>query len=496
MEMAPGMSGAAGGGEERSVDRMSATDAGFYYGESEDTPLHVGSVSVFEGPAPAYGDLVRLLLGKLPQVPRYRQRVRPVPLHLGRPLWVDDPHFQILYHVRHTAVPTPGGDEQLRNLAGRVLGQRLDMAKPLWEVWLVEGLENDRWAIISKVHHCMVDGVAGTDLLQLLFDLDPTADHPEPQDWTPQRDPSALDLVTGAVVDTITHPIRRLTSLPRVTGISQSARQLVGSGRSLTTTASQLTRQATTPLARTLTGPIGPHRRWAWTDAELDEFKTVRKALGGSLNDVVLTAITRGFRDLLQHRGALADNVVVRSMVPVSVRKPGERGTLNNQVSAVFVDLPVGEADPVQRLTRIRRQMDDYKKTIQAVDARSIIAMGDYVWPSLLAMGVRTGMQAGQSWCQAVTTNVPGPRVPLYVLGRRMCSTHAYVPIAGGIRISIGIFSYLTSLTFGINADFDAFPDVDVLSEGIRHGIDELLTRAGSQPAAASPSGPPASTSR
>jgi diacylglycerol O-acyltransferase / wax synthase len=467
------------------VDRMSPTDAGFFYAESENTPLHVGSVAVFEGPAPTYGDLVRLLVGKLPQVPRYRQRVRPVPMNVGRPMWVDDPHFQILYHVRHTAVPKPGSDEQLRNLAGRVLGQRLDMAKPLWEVWLVEGLEDDRWAIISKVHHCMVDGVAGTDLMQLMFDIDPEASHPEPQPWSPQRDPSDLGLVAGAVTETVTHPLRRMTSLPSGGDIARTAKGLLGSGRSLATSLPGLARQAATPLARTLTGPIGPHRRWAWTDARLDEFKQVRAGLGGSLNDVVLTAITRGFRDLLQGRGALADGVVVRSMVPVSVRKPGERGSLNNQVTAVFVDLPVGEPDPVVRLQRIRAQMDEYKKTMQAVDARSIIAMGDFVAPMLLSLGVRAAMQTGQLWCQAVTTNVPGPRVPLYVLGRRMLSTHAYVPIAGGMRVSIGIFSYLSSMTFGINADFDSFPDVDVLSRGIRAGLDELVALAGSRPAAA-----------
>jgi diacylglycerol O-acyltransferase len=467
------------------VDRMSATDAGFFYAESENTPLHVGSVAVFEGPAPSYGDVVRLLLGKLPQVPRYRQRVRPVPMQLGRPMWVDDPHFQILYHVRHTALPRPGSDEQLRNLAGRVLGQRLDMAKPLWEVWLVEGLENGRWAIISKVHHCMVDGIAGTDLMQQIFDVDPDAAHPEPKDWTPQRDPSSLGLMTGAVLDTMTNPVRQLTSMPALGGAGRTAKGLLNSSRTLATALPQLARQAATPLARTLTGPIGPHRRWAWTDGQFEEFKAVRTALGGTVNDVVLTAITRGFRDLLAGRGALAENVVVRSMVPVSVRRPGERGTLDNRVSAVFVDLPVGEAHPAERLTRIRRQMDDYKRTMQAVDARSIIAMGDFVAPTLLAMGVRSAMQMGQFWAQAVTTNVPGPRVPLYVLGRRMCSTHAYVPIAGGTRISIGIFSYLNTMTFGINADFDAFPDIDVLAGGIRRGIDELTEIAGKESAAA-----------
>ena len=467
------------------MDRMNATDAFFYFAESANTPLHVGSVSIFEGPAPAYGDLVRLLLAKLPTVPRYRQRVREVPMQLGRPLWVDDAHFQILYHVRHTAVPSPGDEEQLRNLAGRILGQRLDMAKPLWEVWLVEGLTDDRWALISKVHHCMIDGVAGTDLMQMIFDLKPDAEHPAPAEWEPEQPPSSVELLAGAVVDTMTGPVRQVTSLPGVGSAVRTAKGMLGSTRSMVSGVPALARQATTPLARGLNGPIGPHRRWAWTDADLRSVKTVRAALGGSVNDVVLTAITAGFRDLLRSRGAVGERTVVRTMVPVSVRRPAERGQLGNRIAAVFLDLPVGRADPVERLTAVRRQMDDYKRGLQAVDARSIIAMGDFVAPTLLALGVRSAMQTGQLWCQAVTTNVPGPRVPLYVLGRRMSSTHAYVPIAGGTRVSIGIFSYLDTITFGLNADFDAFPDIDVLAGGIRRGLDELVALAEKETSAA-----------
>lgn len=474
------------------MDRMSALDSGFYFAESENTPMHVGSVAVFDGPAPTYGDVVRLLLSKLPLVPRYRQRVREVPMQLGRPLWVDDPHFQILYHVRHTAVPRPGGDEQLRNLAGRVLGQRLDMSKPLWELYLVEGLEEDRWAIISKVHHCMVDGVAGTDLMQLMFDLSPDATHEEPKDWTPQRDPSTLSLVAGALTDGVSNPLRQLASMPGVGTAVRAAKDVAGSAGTLASTVPSLAKQAITPTARSLNGHIGPHRRWAWTSGKFEEFKAVRTALGGTVNDVVLTAITSGFRDLLKGRGELSsEKLVVRSMVPVSVRRPGERGALDNRVSAVFVDLPVGLPDPVDRLASIRAQMDEYKRAMQAVDARSIIAMGDFVAPTLLSLGVRAALQAGQFWCQAVTTNVPGPRVPLYVLGSRMRSAYAYVPIAGGTRCSIGIFSYLDTMTFGINADFDAYPDVDVLSGGIRRGVEQLLDRArAGRPAA--PDEPPA----
>jgi WS/DGAT/MGAT family acyltransferase len=451
---------------------MSVTDAGFFFAEGENTPMHVGSVSVFEGPAPGYGDLVRLLLGKLPQVPRYRQRVRTVPLNLGRPLWVDDEHFQILYHVRHTAVPRPGSAEQLRNLAGRVLGQRLDMAKPLWEVWLVEGLADDRWAIISKVHHCMVDGVAGTDLLQLIFDLDPAAGHPAPVAWNPEPGPSAVSVLAGGVEEMIEQPVRLLADGLR--HVVRDPGDVVRRGRAVGSVLPGVARGLRMPVPRSLNGPIGPHRRWAWVDTTFDEVKRVRRAHGGTINDVVLTAVTAGFRELLLQRGELTDDMVVRAMVPVSVRRRSERGALDNQISAVFVELPVGEPDPITRLSRVRGQMDEQKKLMGALDARAILAMGELVAPTLMAAGTRAASRAGQQFMQVTATNVPGPRVPLYVLGRQMQELHAYVPINMGSRISIGIYSYLDAMTFGLNADFDAFPDVDVLAAGIRHGMDTL----------------------
>ncbi len=340
----------------------------------------------------------------------------------------------------------------------------------------------------------MVDGVAGSDLMQLMFDPTPDTEHGEPKDWTPQRNPSNLALVAGALNDALTHPMQQLASMPSLNHTLRAAKELASSGKSIASTVPSLAKQAITPTARSLNGPIGPHRRWAWTDGRFEEFKNVRKAFGGTVNDVVLTAITGGFRDLLQARGELSsEKLVVRSMVPVSVRRPDQRGTLNNQISAVFVDLPVGLADPVDRLASIRGQMDEYKKGLQAVDAPSIIALGDFVAPTLLSMGVRAALQAGQMWCQAVTTNVPGPRIPLYVLGKRMVTATAYVPIAGGTRCSIGIFSYLDTVTFGINADFDGYPDVDVLSGGIRRGIEELLALAAKQPDSKQPdSGPEA----
>jgi WS/DGAT/MGAT family acyltransferase len=325
----------------------------------------------------------------------------------------------------------------------------------------------------------MVDGVAGSDLMQLMFDVSPDATHEAPRDWSPQRTPTGAGMVAGALAEAVAHPVRQISSMPAVGGPGRLARQLLDQGKTVASTLPSLAKQALTPTARSLNGPIGPHRRWAWTSSDFAELKEVRTALGGTVNDAVLAAIATGFRDLLQGRGELSsDRLVVRTMVPVSVRSDSQRGTMNNQISCVFVDLPVGNPDPLARLESIRGQMDEYKKAMQAVDVPSIIGMGDYVAPTLLALGVRAALTAGQVWCQAVTTNVPGPPIPLYVLGRRMCSTYAYVPIAGGTRCSIGIFSYQQTMTFGINADFDAFADVDVLSAGIRRGIDELLEHA------------------
>jgi diacylglycerol O-acyltransferase len=456
------------------MERMSTLDAGFYFMEHENVPMHVGSVAVFEGPEPAYGDVVRLLVSKLPQVPRYRQRVRTAPLNLSRPAWVDDEHFEVLYHVRHTAVPAPGGSEQLRNLAGRVFAQRLDLAKPLWEMWLVGGLEGGRWAMLSKVHHCMIDGVAGWDLAAALLDARPDAELGPPGSWTPEQGPSTRWMVLDGLRDTVAAPFQQLARVPALARNLPTRQEAVEFARGLPGTA----RRLSGPAASALNGPTGPHRRWEWTQVSLDEVKRVRKAFGGTVNDVVLTSVTRGFRDLLADRGELAGTKVVRTLVPVSVRAESERGTLNNRVSAVLVNLPVSEPDPLIRLAHVREQMDDIKDTRQAVGAQALTEIAGFAAPTLLALGSRFGFRFPQPLMQTVTTNVPGPQFPLYMLGRQMTEIHPYVPIASNIRISIGILSYLGQLNFGINADFDSMPDIAVLTGGIRNGIDELLARA------------------
>ncbi len=453
---------------------MSAVDAGFYFLEDENVPMHVGSVAVFEGPAPAYGDLVRLLVTKLPLVPRYRQRARAVPLHLGQPVWCDDEHFQILYHVRPTAVPAPGGAEQLRNLAGRLFAQRLDPAKPLWEMWLVEGLESGRWALISKVHHCMVDGVAGMDLATTLVDSHP-APEPGTVEWTPRPGPSPVHVIAGGLRDAALEPLARV---PRLVRNLPTRREVFGFARGLVTSA----RRLVSPSARVLNGPVGPHRRWEWVQADLDEVKGVRKAFGGTVNDVVLAAVTRGFRDLLAERAELTDGQVVRALVPVSVRAEHDRGRLTNQVSAVLVNLPVGEPDPVARLARLREQMDDLKNNRQAVGAQALTELAGFAAPTLLATRTRLTFRYPQSLMQTVATNVPGPQFPMHLLGRRLVEAYPYVPIAYNLRISVGIFSYLDQLNFGITADFDAVPDIAVLGLGIGEGIGELVRLANPRP--------------
>ena len=457
---------------------MSSLDAGFYFIEDENVPMHVGSVLVFDGPVPSYGDVIRLFVSRLDAVPRYRQKVKALPFHVGRPVWVDDDHFNILYHVRHTAVPSPGGEDQLRNLAGRLFAQKLDDKKPLWEAWLVEGLEGGRWAIISKVHHCMIDGVSGTDMLQLMLDFKRESALPEPREWTPAPQPSTLDLVVDGVRDAVVTPVQHLSALPALARNLRSFNEIVDFGKTVLGSLPGTARRLVTRAATSLNGPIGPHRRWVWARANLAEIKQVRKAAGGTVNDVILTAITRGFRDLLEKRGELTEGMVVRTMVPVSMRKADQHNELNNRVSAVLVNLPVGEADPVKRLASIRAQMDDLKSSRQAAGADVITNLSNFAAPTLMALGSRTAMRFPQQILQTVTTNVPGPRIPLYMLGRPLVEMFPYVPVASTIRITVGIFSYLDRFTFGINADFDGVPDVQLLADGIRAGFDEMVALA------------------
>ncbi len=457
------------------MQRLSPLDASFLHIEDDSNPMHIGSTVIFQGPPPRHDEVMRMVAAKLPLVPRYRQRVRMVPLELGRPVWVDDRHFNLEYHVRHTALPAPGSDLQLRNLVGRVMSQMLDRHKPLWELWVVEGLEGGHWAIITKSHHAMVDGVSGTDLMAVLLDAARDTEHDEPPPFRPAAEVSQVEFVGAALAERLTSPYEALRSArSMVMRPRRLLQETLSTGRGLTSLAGLARPTSVTSL----NGPIGPHRRYTWARGTVSEVKAIRSALGGTLNDVVLAAITQGFRELLLSRGEPVEGRTVRTMVPVSVRKDNQQGDYDNRVSAMFAELPVGVADPVERLHGITRQLQGLKDSQQAVAGEVLTSLAGFAPPALLSAGARLAIRMPQRNLNTVTTNVPGPRVPLYAVGRRMLEAFPYVPIAGQIRTGVAIFSYLDTLNFGVTGDYDSMPDLDVLARGITDGLGDLTKAA------------------
>jgi WS/DGAT/MGAT family acyltransferase len=456
---------------------MTPLDASFLHIEDGVSHMHIASVAIFEGPEPPFDAFVDRLRGKLPLVPRYRQIVRFVPFNMGRPVWVDDPHFNLDYHVRHTALPAPGGEGELRRLVGRVMSQQLDRSKPLWEVWVVQGLEAGHWALLSKVHHCMVDGVSGTDLLGVLLDSSPAGVEPDADMWRPAVAPSSSALAMQALTELVRSPYEQARAVRAATRVPRHAaaqlREVASGMRGMTT----LVRA--TPRS-TLNGPIGPHRRWAWGSTTVDDIKIVRKATGATFNDVILAALTRGYRDLLLARRESVDRPV-RTLVPVSVRPrdPSGRavgdGTYQNRVSAMFANLPVGLEDPLARLAAVSAQLAGLKESKQAVAGEALTALSGFAPPMLLAMGTRLATRYPQRHLNTVTTNVPGPQIPLYAVGRRMLRAYPYVPLAGQLRVGVAVFSYDGHVTIGVTGDYDTAPDIDVLCHGFEAGMTEML---------------------
>ena len=463
-------------------DRLSPLDASFLHVEDDVSHMHIGSVAVFEGPQPPFADLVDMVESKLDLVPRYRQRVRFVPLELGRPVWVDDEHFNLEYHLRHTALPKPGGETELRRLVGRVMSQQLDRARPLWEIWVVEGLEDGRWAMVAKTHHALVDGVSGTDLLAVIMDQSPNAVRPARlREWTPQPAPSSLQLMADSLENVVRSPYEQMRALRAQTRMVRRvlayAMEVVGGLVAL----GGLVRP--TPVS-SLNGPLGPHRRYAWASTSVEDIKRVRRAFGGTFNDVVLASITNGFRELLLSRDEDVERVV-RTLVPVSVRprdasgKAIGDGTFENRVSAMFAELPVDIEDPVLRLELISEQMKGLKESRQAVAGEALTSMSGFAPPMLLAVGMRLATRAAQRNVNTVTTNVPGPQFPLYAAGRRMLRAFPYVPLAGQVRLGVAIFSYDGEVNFGITGDYDTTEDIDVLAGGIEDGMTQMLKACG-----------------
>ena len=470
------------------MDPLTPQDASFLNVEDEVSHMHIGSAAIFEGPTPSREELLAAVAAKLHLVPRYRQKVRVPPLHVGPPVWIDDTHFNLDYHVRRTALASPGGEDELRALVGRVMSQQLDRTKPLWEMWVAEGLGAGRWALVSKTHHCMVDGVAATDLGSVLLDEEraPARDPSPP--WRPAPEPSRVQLSTQPLVRRLTSPMQLLSAAGEAVRGPRQAAELALHTVQGTVNMRSLLRPA--PRS-SLNGSIGPHRRWDWASGRLSDVKTVREGLGGTINDVVLAAISRGFRDLLLARGEDPGRRIVRSLVPVSVRRPQDRGSYDNRVSAMYAELPVGIEDPVKRLDSVRTQMDGLKRSHQAVAGEVLVSLSGFAPALLLALGTRLALRLPQRSLNTVTTNVPGPQHPLYLTGRRMLEVIPYVPLAGHVRVGVAIFSYDGSLKFGVTGDYDTAPDIRVLCEGIEAGMDELLAasrRRDAPPARSAPS--------
>jgi diacylglycerol O-acyltransferase / wax synthase len=458
------------------MQRLSSQDASFLHVEDSVSHMHIGVVGILEGPAPSYEAFAKRVEAHLPNVLRYRQTVRFVPLALGRPVWVDDPHFNLRYHLRRTALPAPGGDDELRALVGRVMSHQLDRHRPLWEMWVIEGLSEGRWALISRLHHSMVDGVAGAELLSAILDEAPDPAPAAITPWRPERQPSGAELAARALAHRAASPVdglRLLASAPRAV-----AQRALEASSGLPTLGGALR-----PLPRcSLNGAIGPHRRWDWARAQLSDVRMVRGAFGGTINDVVLSAVAGGFRDLLISRGESTERVV-RSLVPVSVRAADEHGQYNNRVSAIFADLPVHIADPVQRLFAVTKQTRHLKQSHEAIAGDALVALSGFAPAMLLSLGLQSATRMPQRSVNTVTTNVPGPQRPLYAAGSRMLECFPYVPLAAHVRVGVAIFSYDGALTFGVTGDYDRAPDIDVLCRAIERAIAALVNAArGSRP--------------
>ena len=454
------------------LDRLSSIDASFLTNETSSSHMHVGATLIFEGPPPQYDDFLEHVRSRLDLVPRFRQKLVFPPLEAGRPLWADDPSFNLAYHVRHTALPSPGSEEQLRRLTGRVFSQQLDRTKPLWELWLVQGLEQNRFALLSKTHHALVDGVSGVDISTVLFDVKPV---PEPagaeSEWVPSPEPSTVQLVAKGAGELAGAPLKLAERLARaVQHPEPAARRITESLEALGEIAWNFANPAPD---LPLNVEVGPHRRFIWERSELATFKRIKDTLGGTVNDVVLAVVTGGLRRWLRVRGIKTEGLELRALVPVSIRAEDERGQLGNRIAAMRGPLPVYIEDPVRRLQIVREAMGELKQSKQALGAEVISRFNDFAPPTLLAQASRINFST--RLFNLIVTNVPGPQMPLYVLGRELQEVFPVAFLPQNHALAIAIMSYNGRINFGLLADYDAMEDVDVISQGITESLDELL---------------------
>jgi diacylglycerol O-acyltransferase len=458
-------------------DRLTGLDASFLHLEDGCSHMHVAAVMLFEGPPPPYSDLLDAFERRLPLVPRYRQRLASVPLGQGRPRWVDDPHFNLRYHVRATALASPGSERQLKDLAGRVLSQQLDRDKPLWEVWLVEGLDDDRFAVLSKTHHALVDGISGMDIMSVLFDTSPQPAAPtDPGDrWLPRPLPSPAQLLAEALLERATIPAELGRS---VKAVFRGPRRIAGGIRDAAVGVGAMAWAGLNPAPPSpYNRRIGPHRRFTWVRADLNDVKAIKDELGGTVNDVVLSVVAGGLGRHLRRRGQNTDGLELKAMVPVSVRTDVERGALGNRVAAIMAPLPVWCQEPVARLDIVREQLKGLKSGGQAVGAQVLTDLSGFAPPTIMDQAAR--LMARQRFFNLVVTNVPGPQFPLYLLGRRMLDPFPMVPLARNQALGVALLSYDGRINFGLVGDYDLLWDLDELAEDLEESLAELAAAAG-----------------
>jgi WS/DGAT/MGAT family acyltransferase len=465
------------------LDRLTAIDASFLHQEGPSSHMHVGALAIFEGPPPPYTDVLDSLRERLHLVPRYRQKLAVPPAGTGRPLWVDDPNFSIEYHVRHTALPAPGSEDQLLRLAGRIYSQQLDRSKPLWEVWMVEGLADGGFALLTKTHHALIDGIAGVDIAQVIFDLTPVPmEIPHPDEaWEPAPEPSSAEILSAGARDLVRTGVRTVASAavlatrPRET-LHAAATAVEGLG--------EVAWAGVNPAPETpLNVEIGPHRRYMVVRNALDDFKAVKNAFGGTVNDVVLTVVSGALRGWLQSRGMRTEGLELRALVPVSIRTANDRGALGNRIAAMRGPLPVYVEDPIARLRTVRADMDGLKESKQAVGAEVLTSVQNFAPPTILAQASRLNFST--RFFNLIVTNVPGPQFPLYLRGRELMDVFPIAFLPKNHALAIAIMSYNGGMNFGLLGDYDALPDIGVIAEGIEGSLDELLSLARAQSAKA-----------
>jgi len=457
------------------MERLSSLDAVFLAVEDPVNQMNFGTVAIFDGPAPGFDAVRDSLAARIVSVSRCRQRVREPSGLIGRPVWIDDVHFDLDHHVH--AISLDGDDpDALDNLVPRLVAPMLDRRHALWELWVVDGLAGNRWAIIAKVHHCMVDGIAGSDLLSAILDRGRVPSSRVTDQWVPSPEPSAAALARFNVASALHTFGRHLRNATDAVGHPRR------SWRRLTDTVKAAKRLwwRQHPIPSSLTGPIGTQRRWTRTVVAFDDITAVKTAFGGTVNDVVLAAVTGGFRDLLIHRGEPVDQRTITAMVPVSVRTPDEHGQFGNRVANVHALLPVGLSDPRSRLQRIHEHLADLKASHEIDATGLLLSIGDYS-PRMIAGRVARAILHRQRNVESVITNVPGPGAPLYLAGRPMLHCFPVAPIGGRVRITVALWSYCEHLYIGITGDQDTTDDIEHLRRGIEQGFADLAAAAHEQ---------------